>query len=97
MRLILPILFIIFINSCHPQKADNAHKLNQATFEFKALAPDGDINGSILVYDLKQDKYYSNDFNWAKVGRIPASTFKIPHSLIALELGIIEDKTTLFN
>ncbi|MCF6319210.1 MAG: class D beta-lactamase [Proteobacteria bacterium] len=32
---------------------------------------------------------------WAKDGLIPASTFKIPHSLIALELGIIDDKNTL--
>ncbi len=31
-----------------------------------------------------------------EVGQIPASTFKIPHSMIALELGIVDINATIF-
>jgi beta-lactamase class D len=48
-----------------------------------------------LFYDLEEDKYYSNDFEWAKKGQLPASTFKIPNSIIALESGIIKNDSTL--
>lgn len=65
-------------------------------YEFPSLLTDKEITGSILIYDLNKSTYYSNDFQWANNGRIPASTFKIPHSLIALELGIVENENTLF-
>lgn len=54
------------------------------------------LNGSILVYDLKKDSYYSNNFKWARNGKLPASTFKIPNSIIALETGIVESDSTSF-
>ena len=64
--------------------------------EFQKILDSADVLGSIVVYDLKEDTYYSNDFEWAKVGRLPASTFKIPNSIIALETGVVEDDSTLF-
>ncbi len=54
------------------------------------------LRGSILVFDVAENSYYSNDFEWSKQGRLPASTFKIPNSVIALDLGIVEDDSTLF-
>lgn len=51
------------------------------------------VKGSILIWD--DSTYYSNDFEWARKGRLPASTFKIPNSIIALELGIIENDSTI--
>ncbi len=64
--------------------------------EFQKILDSADVLGSIVVYDLKEDTYYSNDFEWAKVGRLPASTFKIPNSIIALETGVVEDDSKLF-
>ncbi len=54
------------------------------------------VDGAILIYDLKQNTYYSNDFEWTKKGKLPASTFKIPNSIIALETGVVEHDSTIF-
>ena len=61
--------------------------------EFQTILDAVEVTGSILIWDEK--KYYSNDFDWAKKGKLPASTFKIPNSIIALELGIIENDSTI--
>ncbi len=58
---------------------------------FHKLLDSSQLAGSILVYDPSKHVYYSNDFEWARQGQLPASTFKIPNSIIALELGIIEN------
>lgn len=54
------------------------------------------IKGSILIYDANKNTYYSNDFAWAKRGNLPASTFKIPNSIIALETGVVKSDSTIF-
>jgi beta-lactamase class D len=63
--------------------------------EFQSILDSANVKGSILFYDLQEDKYYSNDFEWSKKGQLPASTFKIPNSIIALETGIIEHDSTI--
>lgn len=52
-------------------------------------------SGSILIYDSKNKIYYSNDFDTANIGSLPASTFKIPNTIIAMELGIVSDESTI--
>ncbi len=64
--------------------------------EFQTILDTTYLTGSILVYDVEEETYYSNDFEWAKVGQLPASTFKIPNSIIALETGIVKSDSTLF-
>ena len=64
--------------------------------EFQTILDSFNVEGSILLFDPKSDVYYSNDFNWANEERIPASTFKIPNSIIALELGIVEDENSMW-
>lgn len=64
--------------------------------EFQQIIDSANLRGAILVYDLEKDKYYSNDFVWSKEGKLPASTFKIPNSIIGLETGIIENENTIF-
>jgi beta-lactamase class D len=32
--------------------------------EFQTFIDSADVKGSILIYDLKDDEYYSNNFNW---------------------------------
>lgn len=63
---------------------------------FDSLLNRNHVKGSILIYDLNKDQYLSNDFAWARVGRLPASTYKIPNSIIALESGVVKDDSTLF-
>jgi beta-lactamase class D len=54
-----------------------------------------DVEGSFLLYDLHSKKYTAYNQTRNKTGFIPASTFKIPNSLIALELGIVKDENTI--
>lgn len=97
---ILSILILVF--SCTNNKT-NSDKNQSPEFEgevviseFQTLIDSADVKGSILIYDLKDDKYYSNNFNWAKKGNLPASTYKITNSIIALETGVVQSDSTLF-
>lgn len=47
------------------------------------------INGSILVYDQNKNEYSGYNLERCNIGFCPASTFKIPNTLIALETGVI--------
>jgi beta-lactamase class D len=64
--------------------------------EFGKILDSLKVKGAILIYDVKNKTYYSNDFAWAKMGIIPASTFKIPNSIIALETGVIKNDSAVF-
>jgi beta-lactamase class D len=64
--------------------------------EFQAIIDSAHVDGSILIYDLKKDTYYSNNYETSKVGHLPASTFKITNSIIALETGIVANDSTIF-
>jgi len=84
-------------NKTHPNKKDEkSTEFRIVISEFNTIIESTDVKGSILIYDFENNKYYSNDFQWAEKGNLPASTFKIPNSIIALETGIVEDDSTLF-
>lgn len=76
------------------QEAVNTNEIK--ILEIQSIIDSAKVEGSVLVYDLQKKAYYSNDFDWSKKGNLPASTFKIPNSIIALEIGIAEDDSTLF-
>lgn len=54
------------------------------------------IKGSTTIYDLKNDRYYYSDSLDANKRTLPASTFKIINSCIALEEGAIKDENEVF-
>ena len=58
---------------------------------FKALG----IEGSIIIYDLNQDQVYQYNPTRNTTPFLPASTFKILNSLIALETKVIADEKTI--
>lgn len=64
--------------------------------DFQAILDSALVEGSILIYDPTTNQSYSNDFDWANTGFLPASTYKIVNSLIALETGVVEDDQTMF-
>lgn len=53
------------------------------------------VKGTLLIYNANKDTYYSNNFKWANTGFLPASTFKIPNSMVALETGVISNDSTI--
>lgn len=97
---IAPILILFFScidkKTASDRKEDKAIEREIAVPEFQTIIDFANVKGAILVYDLESDMYYSNDFVWAKKGNLPASTFKITNSIIALETEIVENDSTLF-
>ena len=92
--LILSIVF--FSNKGHCQVKGLMHNSSEVFVEeFQEILEKSKLKGSILIYNMGINKLYSNDFEWANKGRLPASTFKIPNSLIALELGVIENDSSV--
>jgi beta-lactamase class D len=64
--------------------------------EWNAILEKLKVKGAILIYDPQKNTYYSNNFHWTKTGMLPASTFKIPNSIIALETGVIKNDSVVF-
>lgn len=93
---LLPILII----SCKDSVRENKGSLNLETEtvipELQLILDSAKVEGVILIYDKKENVYYSNNFHESKVDHLPASTFKIPNSIIGLELGILENEHTVF-
>jgi len=48
--------------------------------------------GSITIFDYKQGKWITSDSTDSRFETVPASTFKIPNLLIALETGVIQNE-----
>jgi beta-lactamase class D len=99
MKFLLLLTLLLALISCGentPPPADKPleSESNEVVFDdFQTILDDAGLDGSILIYDGAN--FYSNNFDWAKQGYLPASTFKIPNSIIALELGIMENDSTM--
>ena len=90
-QILISMLMIYSCQSKVPKPVENADSVKESRrieFEFNDILDADGVFGSVLIYDLNQDVYYSNDFERSDSGFIPASTFKIPNSLIALETGL---------
>jgi beta-lactamase class D len=59
---------------------------------FKKYFDEYGVQGSFMMYDMKNNKYTYYDSARCYVRYSPASTFKIPNSLIGLETGVIRDE-----
>ncbi|QCX02366.1 class D beta-lactamase [Aggregatimonas sangjinii] len=66
------------------------------TADLQSILDSAKVKGAIVIMDSRAKTLYSNDFDWAGIQRLPASTFKIPNSLIALETGVVQHDSTLF-
>lgn len=60
------------------------------------LFRDADVEGVFIVRDAQSDCTRTTDAKLADTGFRPQSTFKIPNSLIALELGVVRGETHPF-
>ena len=57
---------------------------------------DAGTKGTFVLYDLRHDRQQVSDPQRAATRFIPASTFKIPNSLIALDTGVAADEHQVF-
>ncbi len=79
--LALVLLFTVLINAEEIEKK-----------EWKKYFDAHNLDGGFLLYDFNNDTYFY--YNKARCEKefLPASTFKIPNSLFALESGVIKDE-----
>lgn len=94
------IIFFLFIACTNQPVQESVDKADAITTKenavFQTILDNAKVEGTILIYDEQQDIYYTNSFDQIDSGRLPASTFKIPNSIIALETGVVADESTLF-
>nr|WP_028887682.1 class D beta-lactamase [Tenacibaculum ovolyticum] len=91
------LLFVLILTSCSSKVKKEVRKSEIITSkEIQVILDSAKVNGVILIYNSKEDKYYSNNFTSARKGYIPASTFKIPNSIIGLETQRIKGETSVF-
>ena len=95
MRFIVLLLTSIVACACI-QKETVAETKMLVDERFQSMLDSMKLKGSILIYDLKKDSYHSNDFKWAEQGYLPASTYKIPNSIIALETAAVAHDSVVF-
>lgn len=92
---VVPAVVSEAVNQDAEQAKMNSLKSLQTVPDFEKILESRQLKGSILLYDQKDEKYFSNDFQWAEIERLPASTFKIPNSIIALETGVMASDSTI--
>lgn len=99
MKILYIIAILTLLLSCAGEKTSSPteKETNSRIIEpvFQSIIDSANIEGSVLIYDFQKKNYYSNNFEWAETGHLPASTFKIVNSIIALETGVIENDSTL--
>lgn len=64
----------------------------QAQKDLQKYFKDCNLQGSITIYDYKNNTWTYSDEKDADRATVPASTFKIINSLVALEEGVIKDE-----
>ena len=92
----LLILLILIQSSCASKQSEIKEPIQIISKDLQELLDSSKVEGSILIFDTKMSTYYSNNFDWANKGFLPASTFKIANSINALENGIAQDTSTVF-
>ena len=83
-RLFLILSAIICLESLQAQKKTEKN--------FSAIFEKYGTRGCFVLYDPAENNYITYNSAYCDTGYIPASTFKIPNSLIALEEGLLADE-----
>jgi beta-lactamase class D len=92
----LTLLFACANNEAKSEQPEQITPSENIIQEIDDILKKYDVTGSVLFYDPETSTYYSNDFDWARKPCSPASTFKIPNSIIALETGVLESDASVF-
>ena len=86
-KLLLGVLFIVFLGSCGSSSSSEHSALN-----LNDLYREHRVQGCFLLKSLNSGQLYVYNSDRCEEGFLPASTFKIPNSIIALETGIAADE-----
>ncbi len=69
---------------------------NSIEKDFKKYFKKHGVDGCFAMYNHTDNEYIRYNSDLCDTGYIPASTFKIPHAIIALEEGIVKDTSQIF-
>lgn len=64
--------------------------------DFSERFATAEVRGTLAVFDLDLDTFWFHNRVLAERGYLPASTFKIPHTLFALDAGVVGGADTAF-
>ncbi|SOE20162.1 beta-lactamase class D [Spirosomataceae bacterium TFI 002] len=96
-KFLILIGLVIFTVSCTSTSEKSVEEdrvvSEEKSLSIQAILDSNKLNGSVLILDDSLHKFYSNNFEWSKKSQLPASTFKIPNSIIGLESGVVNDST----
>jgi beta-lactamase class D len=85
-KLGLIVVIMSFVVSCYSNQPKELSELKNVFDKHK-------VDGSILIYNQNENTYLGYNLERCNIGFCPASTFKIPNTLIALESGIATIET----
>jgi beta-lactamase class D len=100
MNFIYRVLLLCFVAACSNKTAEKSASTNSYTAKIinetiQSILDSADLRGTIVIFNSQENTYTSNDFQWADSRFLPASTFKIPNTIIALETGLLRDENTV--
>lgn len=90
-KIFLSLLTTALMITSFPSRAQNQEEKVNLSEDFKKHFDKYDVEGSFVVYDLKNEKAYYFNEERCNIQYTPASTFKIFNSLVGLETGAIPD------
>lgn len=84
-------LFILIVSICFAEEVTERS-------DWKHFFDEANVTGTIVIADERQNarKIWTLDAERAMRRFMPASTFKIPHALMALETGVVRDEFQVF-
>jgi beta-lactamase class D len=87
----------IYAEPLSPNTAPKSHLMFQSQFSrnLSQNLQEAKSEGCFILYDLKRDRYIRYNSQHCQKRFIPASTFKIFNSLVALEIKAIADENTV--
>ena len=86
--LILIIICCVLFTDISISSADAATW--EESTKIRTIFKNSGMNGTFVLYDVAAQKYIGYDKNRAESRFVPASTFKIPNSLIGLSVGAVK-------
>ncbi len=98
MKLNYLIVLLAIISACQQKQEKKVVKnfIYEVDTTLNVIFDSANVEGSILILDYKSMKFISNNFERAKTGFLPASTFKIPNTIIGLETRVVNTNEVIF-
>ena len=82
MKHIFALIVILFALQAHADSWEESTSIAE-------LFQNAGVNGTFVVYDVSANKYVGHNRARAETRFVPASTFKIPNSLIGLSVNAV--------